>query len=63
MHLSAGGIGCTVTLAIAPHFYDVKEFRILGIIWLAAAALADVLITASLVWHLVRSAIHRSFLY
>ncbi|KAM5543728.1 hypothetical protein V8D89_002345 [Ganoderma adspersum] len=47
-----GGIGSTITLAIIPHFFNVKKFRILGIIWLVSAALADVLITTALVWHL-----------
>ncbi len=57
IHLSVGGIGCTVTLGMVPHLYSANISRILGILWLVAAALADILITATLVWHLVRTTV------
>ena len=50
-----GGIGATITLAIEPSFAGVRRFRVIGIIWNTAGALADVIIAAALVWHLVRS--------
>ena len=50
-----GGLGVTIALGMVPQFYEFRRFRVIGIIWLVAAALADVLITGALVWHLVRS--------
>lgn len=53
---SVGGIACTIILAIVPTFANVRRFRYMGIISNGSAALADVIITIALVWHLVRSA-------
>ncbi|KAM5546149.1 hypothetical protein V8D89_000275 [Ganoderma adspersum] len=47
-----GGIGGTITLTIEPSFAGVRRFRVIGIIWNTAGALADVIIAAALVWHL-----------
>ncbi|KAM5538433.1 hypothetical protein V8D89_007766 [Ganoderma adspersum] len=47
-----GGLGVTIALGMVPQFYEFRKFRVIGIIWLVAAALADMLITAALVWHL-----------
>ena len=40
---------------MVPEFARFTQFKVIVIIWLAFSAVADVLITASLVWHLVRS--------
>ena len=50
------GIGTAVACGIIPHFIDFHKFSIIVILWLAFAALADVIIAASLVFHFVRPA-------
>ncbi|KAM5537040.1 hypothetical protein V8D89_009369 [Ganoderma adspersum] len=47
-----GGIGCTIALVLEPSFAEVRRYRFMGIIWNVSAALADVIIAATLVWHL-----------
>ncbi len=56
MHLSGGGIGTTIALWIVPEFTEFRKWKGIAIVWLGGAALADVVITSTLVWHLVGSA-------
>ena len=49
-----GGIGTSIAVGMIPEFVHFQKFQVIVIIWLAFSAAADVLITASLVWHLVR---------
>ena len=51
---SVGGIGCTIALVLEPSFAEVRRYRFIGIVWNVSAALADVIIAAMLVQHLVR---------
>ncbi|KAM5531004.1 hypothetical protein V8D89_015331 [Ganoderma adspersum] len=47
-----GGLGCSIAIGIIPEFNQFRKFQVVGILWLVGAALADVLITTALVWHL-----------
>ncbi|PIL30713.1 hypothetical protein GSI_06881 [Ganoderma sinense ZZ0214-1] len=47
-----GGIGTSIGVTIVRDFGELRKFQAVGIVWLVAAALGDVLITAALVWHL-----------
>lgn len=55
--LSVAGIATAVACGIIPHFIEFYKFKAVVIIWLAFAAIADVLIAVSLVLHLVSFAI------
>ncbi|KAJ6488049.1 hypothetical protein C8R45DRAFT_264631 [Mycena sanguinolenta] len=48
----AGGIATTVEILLTPKFADFMHFKSTVIVWLGAACLADILITAILVLHL-----------
>ncbi|EGN98316.1 hypothetical protein SERLA73DRAFT_183263 [Serpula lacrymans var. lacrymans S7.3] len=45
-------IGTSIGIGIVPQFIEFQKFQVVVIIWLVCAALGDVLITISLVWHL-----------
>ncbi|KAI0771212.1 hypothetical protein BD413DRAFT_65230 [Trametes elegans] len=47
-----GGLGTSIAIGMVPEFTHFQQFQIIVIIWLAFSAVADTLITASLVWHL-----------
>ncbi|TBU23195.1 hypothetical protein BD311DRAFT_768949 [Dichomitus squalens] len=47
-----GGLGTSIAVGMIPEFVRFQKFQVIVIIWLAFSAAADVLITASLVWHL-----------
>ncbi len=54
MHLPGGGLGTSIAVGMIPEFAQFMQFKVIVVVWLAFSAIADVLITASLVWHLVR---------
>ncbi|PIL22821.1 hypothetical protein GSI_15516 [Ganoderma sinense ZZ0214-1] len=47
-----GGVGTSIAVGMIPEFAQFTKFKVIVIIWLAFSAVSDVLITASLVWHL-----------
>ncbi|KAI0771217.1 hypothetical protein BD413DRAFT_65351 [Trametes elegans] len=47
-----GGLGTSIAIGMVPQFTHFQEFQVVVIIWLAFSAVADTLITISLVWHL-----------
>ncbi|KAI0669251.1 hypothetical protein C8Q78DRAFT_1042508 [Trametes maxima] len=47
-----GGLGTSIAVGKIPEFVQFQKFQVVVIIWLAFSAVADTLITASLVWHL-----------
>ncbi|KAI0337919.1 hypothetical protein BDW22DRAFT_832759 [Trametopsis cervina] len=47
-----GGIGTAIAVHMVPEFAEFIKFQAIVIVWLAFSALADTLITLSLVWHL-----------
>ncbi|KAI1797440.1 hypothetical protein LXA43DRAFT_1089306 [Ganoderma leucocontextum] len=47
-----GGTGTTIALWMVPEFTEFRKWKSIAIVWLGGAALADVLITTTLVWHL-----------
>lgn len=51
---SVAGVGTAVACGIVPKFIEFHKFSVVVILWLAFAALADVIIALSLVFHLVR---------
>lgn len=52
--LSVGGIGTAIAATNwDPEFAEFQKFQVIVIIWLAGAALADVMIAAYLIWYLV----------
>ncbi|KAF8158462.1 hypothetical protein B0H34DRAFT_859225 [Crassisporium funariophilum] len=54
----AGGVSsivCAYEITRTPRFVDFQNFKAVVIVWLAAEALGDVIITALLVWYLVRA--------
>lgn len=57
-HISFSSVGGALGTAIAVNwwreFVHFQKFQVVVIIWLVCAAVADVLITATLVWYLVR---------
>ena len=55
MHAAGGGLGTSIAVGMIPEFAQFMRFKVIVIIWLAFSAVADVLITGALVWHLVRS--------
>ncbi|KAJ7240434.1 hypothetical protein C8J57DRAFT_1527474 [Mycena rebaudengoi] len=50
----AGGLATTVEVLLYPSFQEFIRFKHVVIVWLAAGCLADAVITAILVYHLVR---------
>ena len=50
-----GGIGTSIGIEIVRDFDNLRKFKAVAIVWLAGAAFGDILITATLVWHVVRS--------
>jgi hypothetical protein len=48
-----GGVATTVAVTLVPEYSRFKQFQGAIITWLASSAIADVFITASLVWSLV----------
>lgn len=50
-----GAIGTTVGVEIVKLFAEFQKFQVVVIIWLACAALADLMITLALVWTLQKS--------
>lgn len=49
-----GGLGTSIAVGMIPEFTNFQKFKVIVIVWLAFSAVADTLITAALVWHLVR---------
>ncbi|KAI6014361.1 hypothetical protein EDC04DRAFT_3145122 [Pisolithus marmoratus] len=49
-----GSLATTIDLAIDPSTFRVSDLRVEVTLWLAGAVLADMIITAALVWHLGR---------
>ncbi|KAI8978769.1 hypothetical protein BD414DRAFT_117621 [Trametes punicea] len=49
-----GGLGTAIAVGMIPQFVHFQKFQVIVIIWLAFSAIADTLITISLVWHLRR---------
>ncbi|KAM5544561.1 hypothetical protein V8D89_001459 [Ganoderma adspersum] len=47
-----GGTGTTVAVSIVPQYTEFRRWKSIAIVWLVSAGLADILITATLVWHL-----------
>ncbi|KAH9889978.1 hypothetical protein C8Q73DRAFT_146699 [Cubamyces lactineus] len=47
-----GGLGTAIAVGMIPQFVQFQKFQVIVIIWLAFSAVADTLVTASLVWHL-----------
>ncbi|KAI1794884.1 hypothetical protein LXA43DRAFT_91320 [Ganoderma leucocontextum] len=56
-----GGLGTSIAVGMIPEFAQFMQFKVIVIIWLAFSAVADVLITASLVWHLRKNKTGMSF--
>lgn len=52
--LIVGGLGTAIAINWFPAFVQFQKFEVIVILWLAGSALADVMITISLVWNLVR---------
>jgi len=50
-----GGLATAVAVGIVPRFTDFRKFKVVVIIWLAAECVGDIVITTSLVSHLVCS--------
>ncbi|OSD07500.1 hypothetical protein PYCCODRAFT_619779 [Trametes coccinea BRFM310] len=50
-----GGLGTAIAVGMIPEFVHFQKFQVIVIVWLAFSAVADTLITASLVWHLRRN--------
>ena len=48
-----GGLGTSIAVGMIPEFTQFQRFQVIVIVWLAFSAVADTLITAALVWHLV----------
>ncbi|KAI0647778.1 hypothetical protein C8Q79DRAFT_951904 [Trametes meyenii] len=49
-----GGLGTSIAVGKIPEFVQFQKFQAIVIVWLAFSAVADTIITASLVWHLRR---------
>jgi len=47
-----GGVAVTTCVTIIPEFTRIQEFEEAAIIWLSSSAIADIIITLSLVWSL-----------
>ncbi|CDO69998.1 hypothetical protein BN946_scf184973.g8 [Trametes cinnabarina] len=50
-----GGLGTAIAVGLVPQFVHFQKFQVIVVIWLAFSAVADALISASLVWHLRRN--------
>ena len=48
-----GGLATAVAVGMIPEFIYFRKFKVVVIIWLASECVGDVVITTSLVWHLV----------
>lgn len=65
-----GALATSISVSVIPEFARFHEFESAVVIWLASSAIADVIITSSLVWSLVsvsclyciRSPLNSSFL-
>ena len=62
-NISAGGIATTIACAFVDQFAKIHQMNPAVITWLASSAAADICITASLVWSLVRSTLFESLLH
>ncbi|KDQ62487.1 hypothetical protein JAAARDRAFT_30386 [Jaapia argillacea MUCL 33604] len=47
-----GGLGTAIAVGIVPEFIHFQDFRVIVIVWLISTVVCDVIITASLTWHL-----------
>ena len=51
---SVGGIGTSIAVTHVAYIPDFPKFRSIVIVWLTSAVIADIMITTTLVHHLVR---------
>ncbi|KAI0809038.1 hypothetical protein BC629DRAFT_1437276 [Irpex lacteus] len=49
-----GGLGTSIAIHLIPKWAEFHKFQAVVIVWLICAAICDILITASLTWHLRR---------
>jgi hypothetical protein len=58
IRLVVSGLATAIACGIVPEFVDFHKFKVVVILWLAFAALGDVIIAAALVTRLVSSLSH-----